>query len=169
MLNRRRFLPILPKVLLLVPALLLLETGPASAQFSGPVDPASALSIPAAGTIQADALVKLMAAPAATRPLVFQVGSRLFFAQAHIPGSVYAGPGAQPAGLDLLASKVAGAAKNKLIVLYCGCCPWQRCPNVGPAYKRLRDLGFTNVKVLYLANNFGADWVSKGLPVENGE
>jgi hypothetical protein len=53
--------------------------------------------------------------------------------------------------------------KKKLIVLYCGCCPWGRCPNVGPAYKALHDQGFTNVKVLYLANNFGDDWVAKGI------
>jgi hypothetical protein len=39
---------------------------------------------------------------------------------------------------------------------------------VGPAYKRLHDLGFTNVKVLYLANNFGDDWLYKGYRVEQG-
>jgi hypothetical protein len=54
-------------------------------------------------------------------------------------------------------------------VLYCGCCPWGRCPNVGPAYKYLYDQGFTNVKVLYMANNFGDDWVAKGYKVEHGQ
>jgi hypothetical protein len=29
-------------------------------------------------------------------------------------------------------------------------------------------MGFTNVKVLYLASNFGADWTDKGYPVERG-
>jgi hypothetical protein len=29
-------------------------------------------------------------------------------------------------------------------------------------------MGFTNVKVLYLADNFGANWVDKGYPVERG-
>jgi hypothetical protein len=29
-------------------------------------------------------------------------------------------------------------------------------------------MGFTNVKALYLANNFGADWADKGYPVEPG-
>jgi hypothetical protein len=29
-------------------------------------------------------------------------------------------------------------------------------------------MGFANVKVLYLANNFGADWADKGYPVEQG-
>jgi hypothetical protein len=32
--------------------------------------------------------------------------------------------------------------------------------------KLLRDLGFTRVKALYLADNFGADWADKGYSVE---
>jgi hypothetical protein len=40
---------------------------------------------------------------------------------------------------------------------------------VGPAYQELRAMGFTKVKVLYIANNFGADWVDKGYPVAKGE
>jgi hypothetical protein len=30
-------------------------------------------------------------------------------------------------------------------------------------------MGFTNVKVLYLASNFGVDWVDKGYPVAKGD
>ena len=30
-------------------------------------------------------------------------------------------------------------------------------PNPGPAYKQLHDAGFSNVKVLYLANNLGTN------------
>ena len=140
------------------------------AQFSsGEVSSASALSIPQAQLIQPDALNRLLQAGGAGVPLMFQVGSHLMFTEAHIPGSIYAGPGSQPSGLQLLASKVASTPKNKLIVIYCGCCPWGHCPNIGPAYKRLRDLGFTNVKALYLANNFGDDWVTKGYKVEHGQ
>jgi hypothetical protein len=40
---------------------------------------------------------------------------------------------------------------------------------VNPAYDALRQLGFSKVKVLYIANNFGADWVDKGYPVAKGE
>ncbi len=93
----------------------------------------------------------------------------MMFSQAHIPGSEYAGPGGQTSGIQSLESTVASLPKNKHIVLYCGCCPWNRCPNVGPAFKRLHDLGFTNVKVLYIANNFGDDWVSKGYPSVKGK
>jgi hypothetical protein len=129
----------------------------------------SATSIPEAQLIQPEALNRLLLAGGPGKPVVFQVGSHLMFAEAHVAGSVFAGSGSQPGGLQMLASKVASINKQKLIVLYCGCCPWNRCPNVGPAYKQLRDLGFTNVKVLYLANNFGDDWVAKGYRVEHGQ
>lgn len=99
-------------------------------------------------------------------PVILQVGSRVFFNEAHITDSQHAGPGSQAAGLDLLEKSVAPLPKDRLIVIYCGCCPWGRCPNVGPAYKKLHDLGYTNVKVLYLANNFGDDWVNKGYPTQ---
>jgi hypothetical protein len=35
---------------------------------------------------------------------------------------------------------------------------------VQPAYKELQAMGFRNVKILYIAKNFGADWVDKGYP-----
>ncbi len=140
------------------------------AQFSSnAVSSASALSIPQAQLIQPEALNALLQAKGTSKPLLLQVGSRLMFNEAHIAGSIYAGPGSQTAGLQLLESKVASTPKSKLIVMYCGCCPWSHCPNVGPAYKRLRDLGFTNVKVLYMASNFGDDWVAKGYRVEHGQ
>jgi rhodanese-related sulfurtransferase len=40
---------------------------------------------------------------------------------------------------------------------------------VKPADDALRALGFTNVKVLYIADNFGTNWVDKGYPVAKGE
>ncbi len=148
---------------------MLLTSPQARAQFSGAANSASATSIPDSALIQADALNRLLKPGAKEKPLVLQVGSRLMFAEAHIPGSEYAGPGSQATGIQSLESEVSSLPKDKAIVLYCGCCPWGRCPNVGPAYKRLHDLGFTKVKVLYLANNFGDDWVSKGYPAVKGK
>lgn len=140
------------------------------AQFSGnAVSPASAFSIPQSQLIQPDALNRMLLTGGDVKPLVLQVGSHVMYSQAHIPGALYAGPGSQPDGLKLLESIVSKAPKNKFIVLYCGCCPWNHCPNVGSAFKRLHDQGFTNIKVLYLANNFGDDWLYKGYRVEQGE
>ena len=147
-------------------SLLLVAGARLHAQFSGAPSFSSASSISASQLIQPEEMNRLLQAKGAARPLVLQVGSRLMFAQAHIPGSEYVGPGSQPAGLDALKARVAHLDHKSPIVLYCGCCPWNRCPNVGPAYKLLADLGFTHVRVLYFANNFGADWVEKGYPVE---
>jgi thiosulfate/3-mercaptopyruvate sulfurtransferase len=124
------------------------------------------LSITQAQLIQPEALNRLLQAKGPGKLLLLQVGSHLLFDEAHIAGSAYAGAGSQPSGLQQLQSTVAKLSKNTPIVLYCGCCPWNRCPNLGPAFKQLQDLGLTNVKALYLANNLGTDWVAKGYPVE---
>ena len=150
--------------------ILILGTGSlprAHAQFANPAS--SAASIPQSQQIQPADLARTLKNKDTQQPLLLQVGSHVMFAQAHIPNSRYAGPGSQPAGLQQLEKIVATVAKDKPIVIYCGCCPWDRCPNMGPAYKKLRELGFSNVKALYIANNFGADWVAKGFPVEKGE
>lgn len=95
--------------------------------------PLSATTVPQAQQMQPAELASMLKSAGTPRPLVLQVGSHVMFAQAHIPGSVYAGPGSQAAGLQSLEKAVASTAKGKLIVIDCGCCPWNRCPNVGPA------------------------------------
>ena len=137
------------------------------AQFT-PVPAGSAFSIPEAQLLKPEALVQLLQTTNKDKPLILQVGSHMLFAQAHMPGSEYAGPGSQPAGIEQLQNRVNTLPRKKQIVLYCGCCPWNRCPNLGPAFAKLPEMGFANVKVLYLANNFGADWADKGYPVEQG-
>jgi hypothetical protein len=122
-------------------------------------------------TLTPEELTRMLAdkSPKAEKPLVLQVGPHMLYVQAHIPGSEYMGQGNSPEGLQNLGRRVSTLTKKKLIVIYCGCCPWSHCPNVNPAYDALEKLGFTNVKVLYIANNFGADWVDKGYPVAKGE
>lgn len=127
--------------------------------------PISATTVPADRLMQTAALVALLKS-GEQQPLILQVGSRIFYDEAHIQGSRFAGPGSQPAGITLLEKAVSAVPKDRFIVLYCGCCPWNRCPNVGPAFRRLHELGFSNVKVLYIPNNFGDDWVSKGYPTD---
>jgi thiosulfate/3-mercaptopyruvate sulfurtransferase len=125
--------------------------------------------IPASHLIQTEELVKTLRASKGTKPLMIQVGSHLLYQQAHIPGSEYLGPASSESGLQALRKRVEPLRRNTLIILYCGCCPWAHCPNVKPADDLLRVVGFTNVKVLYIANNFGADWVNKGYPVAKGD
>jgi thiosulfate/3-mercaptopyruvate sulfurtransferase len=127
----------------------------------------SALTIPRGQLIQPEELNKLLAHPQAMKPLILQVGSRLMFDQAHIKGAEYAGPAGDADGLDALRNRVSPLPRNSFIVIYCGCCPWNRCPNIGPAFKLLNGLGFSNFKVLYIGDDFGTDWVDKGYPAES--
>jgi hypothetical protein len=126
-------------------------------------------AIPAAQLLNPEDLVKILQSPKAEKPLLLQIGSHVLFAQAHIPNSEYAGAASTDAGLAQLRKRVTNLPHSKFILLYCGCCPWTHCPNVKPGVDALHALGFTNVKVLYIANNFGTDWVSKGYPVASGE
>jgi len=54
--------------------------------------------------------------------------------------------------------------KDRSVVLYCGCCPWEHCPNVNPAFRVARGLGYKNVKILYILQDLQRDWVDKGYP-----
>lgn len=102
----------------------------------------------------------------AEKPLVLHVGMAFLFKGGHIPGSKYAGQASTAEGLGTLKKTVQALPPNQGIVLYCGCCPLKDCPNVAPAFKTLREMRFTNVKVLYLLNSFAQDWVEKGFPIE---
>ena len=128
-----------------------------------------ATSIPAPRQISPQELVKVLKSAGKEKPLLIHVGSHVLYAQAHIPGSEYIGPGSSEAGLQQLRKRVEPLPRTKFIVLYCGCCPWSHCPNVKPADDALHAMGFSNVKVLYIADNFGTNWVDKGYPTAKGE
>jgi rhodanese-related sulfurtransferase len=125
--------------------------------------------IPASRLINPDELVKILQSAQNEKPLMIQVGSHVLYSQAHIPGSEYIGPASSESGLQTLRKRVEPLPRSKFILLYCGCCPWSHCPNIKPADDALHAMGFSNVKVLYIANNFGANWVEKGYPVAKGE
>ena len=128
-----------------------------------------ATSLPGSQLINPEELVKILQSSKGEKPLMIQVGSHVLYQQAHILGSEYIGPASSESGLQSLRKRVESLPRNKFIVIYCGCCPWSHCPNVKPADDALRAMGFTNVRVLYIANNFGADWVDKGYPVAKGD
>jgi thiosulfate/3-mercaptopyruvate sulfurtransferase len=125
----------------------------------------AASSIPPTDLLQPATLASILQSDSAARPLVLQVGFRTLFDEAHIIAAEYAGPGSASGGLALLRERVAKLPKDSAIVIYCGCCPWDHCPNIGAAFSELRMLGFRNVKVLYIAHDFGTDWMEKGYPV----
>lgn len=134
-----------------------------------PGQSAAASSLPADVQITTDDLAKLLQSPGGAKPLLIHVGFRPLYAQAHISGSEYIGPASQPEVVEKLQKRVERLPRKQFIVLYCGCCPWTHCPTLKPAYEALHGMGFTKVKVLYIPNNFGQDWVDRGFPVERGQ
>lgn len=123
-----------------------------------------ASSVPAEQLIEPEALAALLQ-QSSPGPLLLHVGFRTMYEQAHIPGSVFVGPGNAPAGLQALRDHVASLSRDTALVIYCGCCPWDRCPNIAAAYDTLMQLGFTRVQVMHITHDFGSDWVDKGYPV----
>jgi thiosulfate/3-mercaptopyruvate sulfurtransferase len=148
-----------------------LRTQSAAAQAASAQVPGAGKAAELADAVQIEpkALAELLSKTKGEKPVVLHVGFKNFYSQARIPGSDYAGPGSTPEGLQLLRQRVASLQRKQLIVLYCGCCPWDKCPNAKPAYEALHAMGFTNVKVVHIADNFGANWANAGLPVTKGE
>src|SRR5580693_2311152 len=99
-------------------------------------------------------------------PLLIHVGFPVLYRASHITGSVYAGPGSKEEGIADLRKAVAGQPHTREIVLYCGCCPFDKCPNIRPAFAALREMGFTHVKVMELPANLKTDWIDKGYPTD---
>lgn len=129
----------------------------------------TASELPTAVQIEPDEMAKILQSSKGQKPLVLHVGFKNFYSQARIPGSEYEGPASKPEGLEMLRKRLGPLPRKQFIVLYCGCCPWDKCPNVKPAYDTVRAMGFTNVKVIHIAENFGANWAAPGLPVSKGE
>ena len=104
------------------------------------------------------ALAKVMEAKKEV-PVVVSVGPG-----ALIPNSVDIGPANEEENLAELKKLLAGKKKDSKVVVYCGCCPFDRCPNVRPAIQVLKDAGFTNYYLLNLKTNLKTDWIDKGYP-----
>ncbi len=92
-------------------------------------------------------------------PLIVSIGPG-----ALIPHSTDIGPANDTANLEAFKKELSGKDKNAKVVVYCGCCPFAKCPNVRPAIAALKDAGFTNYALLNLKTNLKTDWIDKGYP-----
>ena len=122
-----------------------------------------------AQTVKAADLVKEMAdAKGGNKPVVVCSGFRVLYEGAHVPGAAFHGPASKPEGLDDLKKWAKGISHTSNVVVYCGCCPFDHCPNIRPAFETLRSMGFQHLRVLVLPNNFAKDWVGQGYSYEKG-
>lgn len=105
-------------------------------------------------------LAKTLNNPKSPQPFIFSIGM-----EAIIKGSIDIGPVMMKENLGLLKQKLEKLPKNAQIVVYCGCCPFSRCPNVRPAMELLKSMQFSNYKLLNLPMNVKVDWIDKGYPL----
>jgi thiosulfate/3-mercaptopyruvate sulfurtransferase len=118
--------------------------------------------------LPSDLIKQLAESKGSAKPLVICVGFRPLYAGAHVPGSVFHGAAQFDQGLADLKKFAAALPRSTNLVIYCGCCPLDHCPNLRPAFTALRDMGFTHLRVLLLPHDFATDWVEKGYPTEKG-
>jgi hypothetical protein len=98
---------------------------------------------------------------------IFYVGFPTLYRNGlHVAGATLAGPCSKAEGIDALKKAAAELPRDKEIFIYCGCCPFLKCPNIRPAYTALHQMGFGNIKVVMIETNLHTDWIEKGYPSE---
>jgi thiosulfate/3-mercaptopyruvate sulfurtransferase len=164
--HRSRFLPAtsLSTCLLLLLALPCLPTGSTSTGVNKPAEPWTDSQ-----TIQPGEVASQLTDKSTSLPTIVYVGPRTLFAGGHIPGAVFHGAAANQESLAKLKKWAESVPRATPIVLYCGCCPFDKCPNIRPAFAALNSLGFHKLQVLILPTSFVADWVEKGYPIQKGD
>ena len=111
--------------------------------------------------IQPKDLAEKITNPKAVKPIVLNVGP-----VDQIKTAIKAGPASDKDGFEKFKAEVSKVSKDKEVVVYCGCCTSQNCPNIRPAIKFLLDSGYKKAKVLDIPTGIKEDWVQKGYPVE---
>jgi thiosulfate/3-mercaptopyruvate sulfurtransferase len=106
--------------------------------------------------------------PAGAKPAttVLFVGFQRLYTAGHIKGAQYHGTASKPEGLAEIKKWADTLTRSTNLVIYCGCCPMEKCPNIRPAFAALREMGFTNLRVLTLPTSFAVDWAGKALPYD---
>lgn len=105
-------------------------------------------------------LAKTLNDPDTKKPVILSLG-----AGGIIKSSTEAGETGKDEGLRTFEAALDKLSKDTEVVIYCGCCPFDICPNVRPAFSLLNEKNFTRHKLLNLRENIKVDWLDKGYPV----
>lgn len=123
---------------------------------------------PSSQTLRPADLASEIAEKNETPLTVVYVGFRTLFAGGHIAGASFNGTASNEQGLADLKKWAGNLPRSTNLVVYCGCCPFAKCPNIRPAFTALSNMGFKKLRILVLPTNFATDWVDKGYPVQKG-
>ncbi len=119
----------------------------------------------AAETVQPVDFAKELANAEPATTVLF-VGFQRLYTAGHIKGAQYHGTASKPEGLAEIKKWADTLPRSTSLIIYCGCCPIEKCPNIRPAFVALREMGFTNLRMLILPTSFAVDWAEKGLPYD---
>jgi len=111
--------------------------------------------------LEPDALAMMLNNPKAQKPVIYNIGPL-----SNIKGAVAIGSTVKKENLDKLGKALVSIPKDKMVVIYCGCCPFRNCPNIRPAFSLLKEKGFKNPKLLNLKQNLKVDWTDLDYPME---
>jgi hypothetical protein len=92
-------------------------------------------------------------------PVIFSVGPG-----AIIPNSIDIGMVKDEKNLAKFQEELSKLPTSTNVLIYCGCCPYEHCPDVRPAIALLKSMKFTNYHLLDLPHNIKTDWIAKGYP-----
>ena len=95
------------------------------------------------------------------KPVIFNIGPL-----ANIKGAISIGSVSNKANLEKLGKSLATVSKDKMVVIYCGCCPFRNCPNIRPAFNMLKERGYKNIRLLNLNQNLKVNWTDFGYPMD---
>jgi hypothetical protein len=112
--------------------------------------------------IEPSALAAIINNPKAKQAMVFNIG-----VVENIKGAKNFGAASEQENLEKLKKTLAELPKTSFIVVYCGCCPFEKCPNIRPAFNLIKSMGFSNGKLLNLSTNLKQNWTDKGYPMAN--
>ena len=110
--------------------------------------------------IEPSELASMIANPKGQQAQIFNIG-----VVEDIKGAKNIGGVSNKENLEKFKSALNKLPKNTLLVVYCGCCPFERCPNIRPAIGLIKSMGFSNGKLLNLPTNLKQNWIDKGYPL----
>lgn len=105
-------------------------------------------------------LARLISDSIASQPMLLSIGPA-----AVIKNSIDIGAVHEQANFEKLAFELDKLSRDSVVVIYCGCCPFNHCPNIRPAFRLMNEMKFTRHKLLNLPRNIKMDWLDKGYPV----
>lgn len=110
--------------------------------------------------MQPEILAAIINDSAAAKPLIINVGP-----VGSIKGAIKIGPAKEKENFVNLKRLLSNEDKHRTIIIYCGCCPFNVCPNIRPAFELLTKMKFINHKLLNMPTNLKTDWLNHGYPM----